>query len=298
MRIDVLLIFWRFLAIIILLHFHINSEAQISYKGIWQGYITAPGSYNSGYTLHVEEHLGDRISGTAYIYRNEDPIRFDGVLDFIGTVNSNESRVTELVILQQKMPDEHRRLCIKFMNLEYTQKDSLEYLTGNWDGSLTDKTPCIPGKVYLRRHNPMDPDGIEPIPSTILHAISADTSTNMTFLNTELANPIIIEVNNPLIKFEIRDYLREDFDTVSIYLNRRPIAQRIGIFKKPHRQSFRIDRNSELNEIVLYAENLGLVPPNTSNLLIIDGKKKHQLIIRSTKQVSAVVYLRFKPNGT
>jgi len=287
-----------FFILILFLLFQIEAKGQINYKGIWQGYITAPGSYNSGYTLHIEDQTGDRISGTAYIYRNEDPIRFDGVLDFIGTVGQGDNKITELVILKEKMPDKHRRLCVKFMDLEFTQKDSLEYLTGNWDGSLTDKTPCLPGKVYLRRHNPLDPTGIEPIPNEILHAISADSSTNMTFLNTELAKPIIIEVSNPVIKFEIRDYLREDFDTVSIYLNRRPIAQRIGIFRKPYKQTVRLDRNSELNEIVLYAENLGLVPPNTSDLLIIDGKRKHQLIIRSTKEISAVVYLRYKPDGT
>lgn len=271
--------------------------AQIHYQGIWQGYITAPGSYNSGYTLHIEDQTGDRISGTAYIYRNEDPIRFDGVLDFIGTVDRGASKITELVIIKEKMPDKHRKLCIKFMDLEFTQKDSLEYLSGSWEGSLTSKTPCIPGKVYLRRHNPQEPNGIEPIPREIMLAIAADSSSNMKFLNTELAKPIIIDVKSPVIKFEIRDYLKEDFDTVSIYLNRRPIAQRIGIFRKPYKQTFRLDENSELNEIILYAENLGLIPPNTSDLLIIDGNRKHQLIIRSTKETSAVIFLRYKPDN-
>ena len=289
-----------FLAIIIPVFSLLFTDAfsQVNFKGIWQGYITAPGSYNSGYTLHIEEHAGDRISGTAYIYRNEDPIQFDGVLDFIGTVSKSSSKITELVILKQKMPDDYRRLCVKFMGLDFTQKDSSEFLTGDWDGSLEDKFPCVPGRVYLRRHTPNDPKGIEPIPKAILAAISADSSTKMNFLNTELAKPIIINVSNRAIKFEIRDYLREDMDTVSIYLNRRPLARNIAIFKKPFKQSLLLERNSELNEIILFAENLGQVPPNTSDLLIIDGNKRHQLIIRSTKQVSAVVYLRYNPDGT
>ena len=286
------------LSILLLSILSYTAAAQVDFKGIWQGYITAPGSYNSGYTLHIEEHSGGRISGTAYIYRNEDPIQFDGVLDFIGTVNKEISKITELVIIKEQMPDKYRRLCVKFMGLEFTKKDSLDFLTGYWDGSLEDKSPCVPGSVYLRRHNPNDPAGIEPIPGAILQAIAADRSTKMNFLNTELAKPIIIDVSNPVIKFEIRDYLREDMDTVSIYLNRRPLARKIGIFKKPYRQTFVLDENSELNEIILYAENLGQVPPNTSDLIIIDGNKKHQLIIRSTKEVSAVVYLRYKPDGT
>lgn len=286
------------LSILLLSICSLSASAQVDFKGIWQGYITAPGSYNSGYTLHIEEHAGDRISGTAYIYRNEDPIQFDGVLDFIGTVSKEINKITELVIIKEHMPDKYRRLCVKFMGLEFTKKDSLDFLTGNWDGSLEDRSPCVPGKVYLRRHTPNDPEGIEPIPVAILQAISEDSSSKMSFLDTELAKPIIIDVSNPVIKFEIRDYLREDMDTVSIYLNRQPLARRIGIFKKPHRQTFVLDGNSELNEIILYAENLGHVPPNTSDLIIIDGNKKHQLIIRSTKQISAVVYLRYKPDGT
>lgn len=282
--------------------FAFNASAQpdykTNYKGIWQGYITAPESFNSGYTLHIEEQTGDRISGTAYIYRNEDPVKFDGVLDFIGTVNQNSSKLTELVILRENMPDDHWKLCVKFMGLEFSRKDTLEFLTGNWDGSLVSRSPCVPGNVYLRRHNPKDPRGIEPIPFEVLQAIAEDKSSKMNFLNTELAKPIIINVSNRVIKFEIRDYLREDFDTVSIYLNRRPLAKKIGIFKKPYKQTFRLDANSELNEIILYAENLGHIPPNTSDLLIIDGNRKHQLIIRSTNEISAVVYLRYKPDGT
>ncbi|MBC7743638.1 MAG: hypothetical protein H7096_00890 [Flavobacterium sp.] len=274
-----------------------TSSSQPNYKGIWQGYITAPGSYNSGYTLHVEEQTYDRISGTAYIYRNEDPFIFDGVLDFIGTVNQF-AKLTELVIIREKVNDPTHRLCIKFMGLDYSNKDSIEFLTGNWDGSLIDNTPCLAGKVYLRRYNPKNPAGIERIPDEILKAISFDKSSKMNFLKTELAKPVVINVRNNVIRLEIRDYLREDFDTVSIYLNRRLLVKKIGIFRKPYKQTVRLIRNSELNEIILFAENLGQVPPNTSDLLIIDGDRKHRVVIRSTKETSAVVYLRYKPDDT
>lgn len=272
------------------------SNGQVNYKGIWQGYITAPGSYTSGYTLNIEEVSADRISGTAYIYRNENPIQFLGVLDFIGTVSKSGSKLTELVIVKEKMPDTIRRLCVKYMDLDFTKKDSLDYLTGNWDGSLIDHTACLPGKVYLRRYNPGAPKGLEPIPEEIMQAINEDQSSKMRFLNTELAKPIIITVRNSTLKFEIRDYMKEDLDTISIYLNRRPIIEKLGIFKKPFKRTVKLDKISELHEIILYAENLGQIPPNTSVLTILDGEKKHRLIISSTKEVSAVIYLRYVPD--
>lgn len=67
------------------------------------------------------------------------------------------------------------------------------------------------------------------------------------------------------------------------------------IVNKPSNYTLRLNRNQELHEIILYAENLGKIPPNTSNLRIYDGVKEHQILIRSTKEVSAVVYLRYAP---
>ena len=98
------------LSILLLSTLSFSASAQVDFKGIWQGYITAPGSYNSGYTLHIEEYAGDRISGTAYIYRNEDPIQFDGVLDFIGTVSKKINKITELVIIDGN--DTHRVMIV------------------------------------------------------------------------------------------------------------------------------------------------------------------------------------------
>ncbi|WP_026898574.1 hypothetical protein [Daejeonella oryzae] len=282
---------------LLFLCFTSNTFSQINYKGIWQGYITAQSSYNSGYALHIEDQTGDLITGTAYIYRNEDPLQFDGILDFIGTVNQKSSKLTELVILKEKMPNDVLKLCIKYMGLEFIQKDSTDFLTGKWTGSLINNSPCTPGNVYLRRYNSKMVKDLEPIPAEILQAILADKSNSVNFLETKLAKPIIINVKNNVLKLEIRDYLREDNDTVSIYLNRRPLLQKIGIFKKPYKQNFRLDKNSELNELVLYAENLGLVPPNTSNLTVWDGKIKHNITIRSSKEISAVIYLRYVPDG-
>ena len=280
---------------ILLVLFTLLCHAQINYKGIWHGYITAKGSYNSGYAINIENQAEDYISGTAYIYRNDDPLKFDGALDFIGTINRSTSKITELLILNEKMPDSKFKLCVKFMGLDFVQKDGIDFLTGNWNGSLIDKSPCTPGNVFLRRYNLKIPNGFEPIPDEVMQAILADKSRGINFLNTELAKPVILTVSNTTLKFEIRDYLNEDNDTVSIYLNRQPMVRKIGIFRKPYKQTFRLNKNSELNELILYAENLGFIPPNTSDLTIIDGKIKHRLMIRSSKEISAVIYLRHTP---
>jgi hypothetical protein len=115
------------------------------------------------------------------------------------------------------------------------------------------------------------------------------------FLQTKLARPIVIEITENVVRLEIKDYLREDGDIISVYHNRRPFIRNQLIVNKPTNHTLRLNRNQELHEIILYAENLGKIPPNTSNLRIYDGVKEHQVLIRSTKEVSAVVYLRYAP---
>lgn len=274
-----------------------NVSAQ-NYTGIWQGYITASEGglqyYNSGYALNVKSHQDDIITGNSYIYGRY-TLKFEGLLDFIGTVQNQKSQswLTELKVLDYKTSNDTFRLCVKLADLNFTHKDGIDYLTGNWNGSTESGSNCAPGKVYLQRYNPNKPDGIEPIPQEVMKMISDDNQSKMKFLETELMDPVIINVNSSFIHFELEDYMKEDMDTVSVYINRTPVLQNVKITKKPKTFAAHLDKRSELTEIIMYAENLGKIPPNTSTLTIIDGVKKYRVLIQSTREHSAVIYLRY-----
>lgn len=89
--------------------------------------------------------------------------------------------------------------------------------------------------------------------------------------------------------------MKVDNDTVSVYLNRNLLAKNIRISKRPALLNFKLDTRIEFHEILLYAENLGLVPPNTSELILVDGATRHRVMIVSDKEKTAAVYLRYKP---
>ena len=268
------------------------------YTGIWQGYITASEGgqqyYNSGYTLNIKSQQGDIITGNSYIY-GRNPLSFEGLLDFIGTIRNSENRswFTELKILRYKTSHDTIKICVKLADLEFSHKDGIDYLTGNWNGTISNGSSCAPGKVYLQRFNPDKPDGIEPIPAEVMSMIKNDESRKVDFLGTELMEPVIIDITNSFIQFQLEDYMREDLDTVSVYINRAPVLSNVKITKRTTNFWKQLDKRSELTEIIMYAENLGKIPPNTSNLTIIDGDKKHRVLIQSTKEKSAVIYLRY-----
>lgn len=287
----------RPLLIWLLLSCCIFAYAQDDYTGLWHGYMKGQPQprvkfLNTGYVLRIKEQNQNVINGKAYVFRRGKAI-YEGILDFIGIVENRRLRITELKILHSRVPNDSTFLCIKCLNLELEQEDGgSERLFGKWTGELENRNPCYPGDAYLRRFNENEPTDIPPV---LLSQILKDSTELFTFFKTRLAKPVIINVSNNVVQLEIKDYLKQDGDIISVYNNRKLFIKNLKIVRKPYKQTLRLDRRAGLHELILYAENLGEIPPNTSIMTVIDGTMKHNLIIQSTQQESAVVYLRYQP---
>jgi hypothetical protein len=53
-----------------------------------------------------------------------------------------------------------------------------------------------------------------------------------------------------------------------------------------------LDQSLEYNELGMFAENLGLIPPNTAALIIRDGKKKYEVILNSDYNKNAIIQIK------
>lgn len=285
----------KFYLTFILLIISLAVSAQ-NYKGIWTGYMHADLQnvrvLNVNYILHVKDQNQNIVNGKAYLYRNN-PLSAEGILDFIGVVHGNQLRITELKILHSRIPNDTTRfLCIKNLELALKTETGIEYLDGTFTGAGENLVPCYPGNVHLQRFNKTNQ---ESIPANMLTTILLDDADPNVFLKTKLARPIVIDVADNLIQIQLRDYLREDGDIISVYHNRQPFIKNLLISNTTSNYTLRLNKSTELHEIILYAENLGEIPPNTSNMKIFDGIKEHQVLIQSSKEVSAVIYLRYLP---
>lgn len=287
------------LGILVLYLFLVSSDGFTQdYKGLWIGYLTSIGPYyNTNYTLDIKTQEDNLITGRAYIY-SEHYLIHEGILDFIGDINKNTLKITELSILKSIVTLPRHALCIKFADLKFSSKNNIDYLTGNWNGSTEKKDECIPGEVYLKRISSGQSKDVDSIPEVVMQEIRQDKSRAITFMETDLTKPLVINVNSRIITLEIKDYMRQDNDTISIYYNRKLLINRLGIKKQSFIYPIRLERESGLNEIILFANNLGEVPPNTSQLIIRDGKSAQKINIESTKQTSAVIYLRYVPSNS
>lgn len=103
-----------------------------------------------------------------------------------------------------------------------------------------------------------------------------------------------MEVSGGPLKLQLYDNGSIDYDSVSVYLNDQLLIPKVKLDHKAIRKTVLLDSTREYNEITMFAENLGTIPPNTAALIIYDGEKRHELILTSDLNKSATIRLKKK----
>lgn len=86
-----------------------------------------------------------------------------------------------------------------------------------------------------------------------------------------------------------------DGDTISVYLNGANIIQKVKLTAAAARQTIRLNEDTDVYKLVLVAENLGTIPPNTGLLVIQDGSNRYQVHFTADLQTNAAIEFRRKP---
>ena len=87
-----------------------------------------------------------------------------------------------------------------------------------------------------------------------------------------------------------------DGDTVSVLMNGQIIFAKQGLTEKPNSKTIYIDKSiTDSVSMVMYAESLGSIPPNTGLLIIMDGEKRYEVRFSADLQTNAAILLRRKP---
>lgn len=94
---------------------------------------------------------------------------------------------------------------------------------------------------------------------------------------------------NKTIELRFYDNAAIDGDSIAIFLNGRLVREHILLGSEP--QVIKLDANElqDDNEVVLVAENLGSIPPNTSYLVAVVGNKKYEARLFADEHSSALI---------
>jgi hypothetical protein len=274
--------------LLVAIAFTVFSANAQNLTGIWRGTRTqSAGGCFPEYSLELQiTYSGTNILGRAYNYYNKE--QYTKIL-FSGKYNPTTKRmvIIESAVLNYNIPNTCIP-CIKTYDLTWTLNSAEEALDGTWKGhEMGNDNVCPPGNIHLTRQK------------TSIFPIEVDQDENLRKLQADLnfqkrTNEVVQEftIDKPEIKIELYDNAEIDDDTVSIFLNNALLLHKKRLTLQPLTLSITAFPNTDY-EIMMYAENLGRIPPNTSLMVITAGGKKYEARLSSNEQKNAVVKFRY-----
>ena len=104
-----------------------------------------------------------------------------------------------------------------------------------------------------------------------------------------------IEIENQTFRVDLYDNGDIDGDSISLFFNGRLLLQHKRLSDKAITLTLKADERKDINELIMYAENLGEIPPNTALMVVTDGDNRYEVRISSDLQKSGVIRFIYKP---
>ncbi len=104
-----------------------------------------------------------------------------------------------------------------------------------------------------------------------------------------------INVASNEIEIKVYDNGIVDNDTISLVYNGSVIKNKARLTESPIIIHLKVDKNQPHNELILFAENLGGIPPNTALIVVTAGKKRYELHASANMNENAVLEIDYAP---
>ena len=104
----------------------------------------------------------------------------------------------------------------------------------------------------------------------------------------------VLTVSDPDVTVKLYDNGEIDGDTISVYLDNKLVLSAKRLTASPLIVKLKMDKDNTEHELVMVAENLGRIPPNTSLMIVESGGQRFDVRITSTQQKNAVVRFKYQ----
>jgi hypothetical protein len=107
----------------------------------------------------------------------------------------------------------------------------------------------------------------------------------------------LIEVSSDSVRLSFYDNAEVDGDSISVFLNGKLVIAHQGLTERAFNVYVQLDSSIEINEVSMFAENLGKYPPNTALMVISDGDKRYETFLSSDYSGNATIRLKLRRNS-
>jgi hypothetical protein len=103
-----------------------------------------------------------------------------------------------------------------------------------------------------------------------------------------------IDIKQPNFKVDLYDDGDVDGDIVSVYYNGKNVLSNKKLTDKPITLNLTADPSKTENELLIYAENEGDIPPNTALMIVTEGNNRTEVRITSDEKKNGVIIFNKK----
>ncbi len=257
-----------------------EQEIPFAIEGKWTGHLSQS-DRDYGFFYQVDMKKGG--NGTTFIVSEDNGGSATHLLKWrYDSINSQLDLLEPKVI---EKTDDKWLWCLKHGLLDIRKETDKFIMEGAWSGPLEEKdAPCAPGRIYLEK----------PILTKVeTNKIDKDVYPYEQQYGRKVNIGRTLSVKNDKVKLFVWDNGTVDGDYVTLFLNGKRILHNFKVSK--HKKMIPVTLKKEENILILHAEDLGDIPPNTVAVSVKDGKKLTTLVMNSNlKESGGVLIKRFK----
>ncbi len=147
--------------------------------------------------------------------------------------------------------------------------------------------------VIEKKAEPLAP---KPVPPPLVFVAPSVTqgAADVNKRNTKSEKDVYFESDSLLLT--LYDNGEVDGDVVTVLMNGNVIFSKQMLTTTANNKTIYIAKDLDSVKLIMYAENLGEIPPNTGLLIVMDGEKRYEVRFSADLQTNAAIILRRKKN--
>ena len=206
----------------------------------------------------------------------------------------------------------------QFSLLRLSSHDSIMVLSGSWKTNRTRDYSPATGKLSLQKKNRIDDSklivqlekmglmhelsfierpieskpSIKTLPVVLRPAVVKNTAPAAELNSRNIETIETVFFNSDSLILTLYDNGEVDGDTVTVLMNGKVIWPQQMLTEKGINKTIHIPPDLDSIQLIMYAENLGSIPPNTGLLVVRDGSKDYEIRFSGDLQKNAEIVLK------
>lgn len=253
-------------------------EIPFAFTGRWVGELNQS---DREYGFYYELNLGENGRGFSKIVSEDNGGEARHRL--------NWRRVDSLIVITEEgvaeKTDPRWRWCIKDARMVVGRSGDIFRMEGDWSGYLEDYTPqtgaCAPGQLFLEKAVLTRP---------VLDQLAETSNPYEAETKRTVKVDRVLKVKSKDIRIRVWDSGTVDGDIITLFLNGERILEQYRVSKR--RWTIPVEILQGENLLILHAEDLGDIVPNTVAVAIDDGVEEQMIIMSSNLKESGAVLIQ------